>query len=89
MPDTSYRPVPIVWFTGAFMLHLIAVHAIMLVIWPLGPLAVVCISALSAGAIGKWTWERGMEIAGVGWKFATIAMLCLNLLYVAAVAFGA
>ncbi len=88
VPDTSYRAIPIVWFTGAFILHLIAVHAIMLVFSSLGALAVVCISALAAGAVGKWTWDRGMKIAGAGWRIATVVILSLNLLYVAAVAFG-
>lgn len=88
VPDTSYRPVPIVWFTGAFIGHLIIAHAIMLVLWSLGPWPVFGAAALAAGAIGKWTWDRGMSSAGSGWRFATIAILCVNLLYIAAAAFG-
>lgn len=81
VPDTSYRPIPIVWFTGAFLLHLVVVFAIVILLNGLGPWFVVGAAALAAGAIGAWTWERGMKGAGTGWKVATVLFLGLNTLF--------
>ncbi|MEO0690912.1 MAG: hypothetical protein AAFY51_11515 [Pseudomonadota bacterium] len=81
VPDTSYRPIPIVWFTGAFLLHLMIVFAIVVLLNRLGPWFVVGAAALAAGVIGAWTWERGMKDAGTGWKVATVLFLGLNTLF--------
>jgi len=82
VPDTSYRPIPIVWFTGAFLIHLVVVMAILVVLGRFGAWVTVPAAALAAGAVGAWTWERGMESAGTGWKIATILILLFNLLFV-------
>lgn len=81
MPDTAYRPIPIVWFTGAFLIHLVAVFLIILLFGALGLWVTVTLSALAAGVIGAWTWQRGMQSAGKGWKVATIAILAFNMLF--------
>ena len=81
VPDTSYRPIPIVWFTGAILLHLAIVFAIIILLSRLGPWFVVGAAALAAGAIGAWTWERGMKTAGTAWKAATVLFLGLNTLF--------
>ena len=36
-------------------------------------------ASLATGALGKWTWERGMKAAPSGWKVATIVMMALQL----------
>lgn len=77
VPDTSYRAIPIVWFTGAFITHLVAVTSIVILFAPAGALVTIPLSALSAGLIGAWTWERGMKDAATGWKLATATCLCL------------
>ncbi|MHA7818313.1 MAG: hypothetical protein ACX930_01565 [Erythrobacter sp.] len=88
VPDTAYRPVPIVWFTGAFFLHLLVTGLLALILmWQNGSVT-FALSALAAGGIAKWTWDRGMKNAGTGWKVATILMLAFNLLFVAAIAFA-
>lgn len=88
VPDTAYRPVPIVWFTGAFFLHLILSAILAVILFSQSGWVFFALSALGAGAIAKWTWARGMKNAGAGWKIATIAMLMFNLLFVAALAFS-
>ncbi len=86
MPDTAYRPVPIVWFTGAFFLHFVASSVILVALLSLSPTATIVLSALAGGAVLKWTWDRGMNSAGNGWKVATFIMIGVNVLYVIAVA---
>ena len=81
VPDTSYRPIPIVWFTGAFLIHLMAVMAILVALGRFGPWFTVPAAAMAAGVIGAWTWERGMKSAGAGWKFATVLFLLFNILF--------
>lgn len=86
MPDTAYRPIPIVWFTGAFFVHFIATHIILFVL-PLTPLWVpIGLAAVIGGAVLRWTWDRGMSGAGNGWKIATYLMLAVNMLYLSAIA---
>lgn len=84
VPDSSYRPVPIVWFTGALVVQLLTVFVIFMALLDQhGALTIGC-SALASGAIGAWTWDRGMKGAGAGWKIATLAMLAANFLLVCA-----
>ena len=82
VPDTSYRPIPIVWFTGAFLIHLMAALGILIALGGFGPWLTVPAAAMAAGLIGAWTWERGMRSAGAGWKIATVAILLFNTLFV-------
>lgn len=88
MPDTSYRPVPIVWFTGAFLLHFVISSAIMMILLNQAAWLPIGLTALAGGAVLKWTWYRGMSGAAMGWRVATIMMLAVNLLYVIAVVFS-
>ena len=82
VPDTSYRPIPIVWFTGAFLIHLMSALAILILLGRFGAWFTVPATALAAGLIGAWTWERGMRSAGTGWKVATVLILGFNTLFV-------
>lgn len=82
VPDTSYRPIPIVWFTGAFLIHLAICLAILVALGGFGPWVTVPLAALAAGTTGAWTWERGMAGAGNGWKVATVLFLLFNVLFV-------
>ena len=45
-------------------------------------LLTIALSALATGALGIWTWERGMKDAGSGWKIATVLMLVAQLAFV-------
>ncbi|MEL7188112.1 MAG: hypothetical protein AAGK17_01055 [Pseudomonadota bacterium] len=89
MPDAAYRPVPIVWFTGAFFLHFIVSSAILMILANQPAWAPIGLSALAGGAVFKWTWDRGMSAARFGWRLATTIMLVINVLYVAAAALSA
>lgn len=86
MPDTAYRPVPIVWFTGAGLLTLIVLVVLAVLLRSQSLLIAVALGAAATGGIGAWTWGRGMASAGIGWKIATILTLIVQLaLYALAV----
>ena len=82
IPDASYRPIPITWFAGAFLLQMVVLFAIFMMLVSKHGMLTIGLSALATGAIGKWTWERGMKDAGSGWKIATVAMLIVQLAFI-------
>ncbi|MBV7259979.1 hypothetical protein [Erythrobacter crassostreae] len=84
VPDTAYRPIPIVWFTGAFMVQLVSICVFLFALSSQEPWLTIIMSALTTGAIAKWTWDRGMETAGTGWKVATVIMFLFNMLFAVA-----
>lgn len=76
--DTSYRPIPIVWFAGALLLQAIAqpvVFGIVRNMMGLPPLVVVACALLASGLIWHFAMERGMAGASFAWRAATAAML--------------
>lgn len=75
VPDTTYRPIPIVWFTGALLAQMVTLTAIFLLFSRLDAAYTSAIAGVTTGIIGAWTWRRGMSKAATGWKIATIAML--------------
>lgn len=81
VPDTSYRPIPIVWFTGALILQLITVSILAAFFGQVSTWLAIGLCGLATGAIGMWTWDRGMKHAGAGWRIATIVMLAFGLLF--------
>jgi len=84
VPDTAYRPIPIVWFTGAFVIQMVVVFAIFVVFLSQHGSITIGLSALATGTIGAWTWDRGMKDAGVGWRVATLLVLIATFLLVCA-----
>lgn len=92
MPDASYRPVPIVWFTTALLMQVFGQLIVaVLVAGVLGLSATICaaFALLVTGLIGFGTWERGMGRASRGWRIATVAMLCVTLAFAVLAIFGA
>ena len=83
MPDTAYRPIPIVWFTGAGLVTLIVLTILAVLLRSQSVWIGVAMGAVAVGGIGAWTWGRGMENAGGGWKLATILMLAGQLAFYA------
>ena len=75
IPDGSYRPVPIVWFTGALFAQIFLTGFLFLVLVGKSGGLTIAITAMSTAAIGAWTWQRGMGNAGIGWRVATVLML--------------
>ncbi|RGP40544.1 hypothetical protein BPTFM16_00829 [Altererythrobacter insulae] len=78
VPDTSYRPIPIVWFAGAFLLQMVVLFVIFVVLAGQPGVLTIVAAGLVTGAIGAWTWERGMKDAGGSWKAATFIVLALQ-----------
>lgn len=83
VPDTAYRPIPIVWFTGAMLVELVALTAIAVLLAGWSGWWTLALGALVTGLIGAWTWDRGMKNAAIGWRAATIAMLLVQLGFLA------
>lgn len=83
VPDTSYRPVPIVWFTGALFVELFVLVGLGAVLSSQSAWLALTFAAVATGGIGMWTWGRGMETAGTGWKIATVVMLLVQLAFFA------
>ena len=75
VPDSAYRPVPIVWFTAALFVQQIALALVLLVVPSGSDRIAAMLAALLSAMIGRWTWSRGMGGAGRGWRWATAAML--------------
>ena len=75
IPDGAYRPVPIVWFTGALFAQIFLTGLLFVVLSGASGWLSIFLTALSSGAIGAWTWHRGMGHAGLGWRLATMIML--------------
>lgn len=79
MPDAAYRPVPIAWFTAAFLLQLVVLTFLFIVLLAKPAWITIMLSAAATGVLGAWTWDRGMKAAGTGWRLATVMMLALQL----------
>jgi hypothetical protein len=82
VPDTAYRAVPIVWFTGAMLFEVFALVLIASLFADVDPWFTVVLALIATLGIGFWTWARGMKGAGLGWKFATVAMLAIQLAFI-------
>ena len=83
IPDAAYRPIPIVWFTGALLLQMFGLAALAAVLVetleaiPSGQSGWVLLAMTAAFslAVGMWTWDRGMRSASRGWRIATALMM--------------
>lgn len=82
IPDAKYRPIPIAWFAAAFLLQLTLLTVVFIVLSGQSGWITIALSSLITGAIGMWTWERGMKDAGAGWKIATALVLMAQLAFV-------
>jgi len=75
VPDSAYRPIPIVWFTAAMLVQMAALSGVFWLLASAPRLYTVLLAGLITGAIFAWTWARGMRAATLGWRAATIAVL--------------
>jgi hypothetical protein len=75
VPDTTYRPIPIVWFTGALIGTLLALTFLAVVLSAQSAWLTIVLAILATAAIGWKTWQRGMRYASRSWKLATALML--------------
>jgi len=88
MPVGRYRPIPIVWFAGAWVVQVLALVILFLLLMNKAALFTIAATAWSSLGIGKWTFGRGMSGASTAWKAATVAALLFNWGMVAAIAWG-
>ena len=79
VPDGSYRPIPIVWFAGAFLLQMLVLTVLFFALIAFHPVATIACALLVTAWIAHWTWERGIAQSGAGWKIATVAVLAMQL----------
>ena len=79
VPDTAYRPVPIVWFTGAMIGQLVVLSVLFWLLAGAHGSYTMGFGGLATGMIGAWTWRRGMARASAGWRGATIFILTVQL----------
>jgi hypothetical protein len=82
VPDSAYRPVPIVWFTGAMILQMLVLGVLFFALLGANGLYTIVAGSAATGTIGAWTWRRGMAAAAAPWRFMTVAMLALQLAFV-------
>lgn len=88
VPDSTYRPVPIVWFTGALLGQIFLQLAILIVggaVFGLTALILFALSLLASGMVWQHTMERGMKQASGSWRMATAVMLATIFAFVALV----
>lgn len=79
VPDSAYRPVPIVWFTGAMIVQMVLLSTLFWVLILAHGSYTMAFGGVATGMIGAWTWRRGMARAAAAWQWATIIMLTLQL----------
>ena len=82
IPDAKYRPIPIAWFAAAFLVQMLVLFFLFLILHAQSGWITIVLSGLATGALGMWTWDRGMKDAGTGWKVATALMLTVQLAFV-------
>lgn len=82
IPDAKYRPIPIAWFAAAFLIQMVVLFIIFIALSSQNGWPTIILCSLATGAIGKWTWDRGMHEAGSGWKIATVLMLVAQLAFI-------
>jgi hypothetical protein len=79
IPDAAYRPVPIAWFTAAFLLQMAVLTFLFIVLLGKSGWVTILFATTATLILGAWTWDRGMEKAGRGLQIATAVMLAVQL----------
>ena len=77
-PDTTYRPIPIVWFTGALITQVVGQAAIFLLCrhWlGFSDLAVIAIAFAASVLVWEVGMKRGLYTASRAWWVATFVIL--------------
>ncbi len=81
VPEASYRPIPIVWFTAAYLLQVFGLIALYVIMPMKVVLLYVAATAMLSFGIGYWIFDKGMKDASKLWRGFTIAMLLLTWAY--------
>lgn len=88
MPEAAYRPVPIVWFGGAFVLQSIQLIVFTIMFATKQPIYTAGTTLIATLAIAFWTWNRGIRGSTPVWQAATFGMLGFFWFWAAASAFS-
>jgi hypothetical protein len=78
IPDAAYRPVPIAWFTAAFLLQIVVLTFLFIVLLAKSGWVTIVFALAATLILAAWTWDRGMKNASTGWQMATAVMLALQ-----------
>ncbi|MEL6877633.1 MAG: hypothetical protein AAGL68_05985 [Pseudomonadota bacterium] len=83
IPDASYRPIPIAWFTAAVLIQSVAMFAIFTLLFKKSGWLTIGLAGLASIALYLWSMDRGLKEASMGWKMALAIVLALQFLLVA------
>ena len=83
IPDASYRPIPIAWFTAAVLIQAVAMFAIFMLLSTKNGWLTIALTGLTSTAIYFWSMDRGLKEAASGWRIALAIVLVLQFLLVA------
>lgn len=78
MPEGTYRPIPIVWFVAAWVVHNIAMWILVALLAGRHPFFVISTTVMASAWVLNRTFEAGMKDAATGWKIALVIALLLN-----------
>ena len=81
--DTKYRPIPIAWFAAAILLQTAIVSALFFAFAGHDGWATLLPAMAASAGIAHWSWDRGLARAAVGWRAATIAVMSVQLGFIA------
>ncbi|RNJ62980.1 MAG: hypothetical protein EDM03_00590 [Porphyrobacter sp. IPPAS B-1204] len=82
IPDAAYRPIPIAWFAGAFLLQMIVLFGLFIMLAGNSGWITIALCTLATLGLAGWTWERGMKDAGPAWQIATGLMMAAQWAFV-------
>lgn len=82
IPDAAYRPIPIAWFAGAFLLQMIVLFGLFIALAGSSGWITIALCTLATFGLAGWTWERGMKDAGPAWQIATGLMMAVQWAFV-------
>lgn len=88
MPEGTYRPVPIVWLTAAWVVHSFSLMILFFVLINKPAIYTLLTTAIVTYWVTSWTYRRGMAKAGRGWMIATAVLLAINWLLTAMGTYG-
>ncbi|MEO5586127.1 MAG: hypothetical protein ABIQ81_00380 [Novosphingobium sp.] len=78
IPEGAYRPVPIVWFVAAWVVHSFSLFVLFAILINKPAIFTWLTTLLISFAVIRWTFNRGMRQAGRGWQIATVVALAIN-----------
>lgn len=88
IPEGTYRPIPIVWLTAAWVAHSFSLAGLFVLLIDKPAIFTLLTTGIVTFWVTLWTFGRGMAEAGTGWKVATVTLLTINWLFAAMGTYG-